>query len=145
MAILTRFDPFRDMFRLQDDLSNAFEDRPAIRGGETLGWTPTCDIYEDGDAVTVRVELAGVDPKEVSVRFENGVLTLRGERKLENSEHKENYHRIERSYGSFTRAFVLPGTIDAEKIRADSKNGVLSVVLPKKAELKPRPIVVKVE
>lgn len=145
MAILTRFDPFRDMFRLQDDLSSVFEDRPSVRSGETLGWTPTCDIYEDGDAVTVRVELAGVDPKEVSVRFENGVLTLRGERKLENAEHRENYHRIERSYGSFTRAFVLPGTIDSEKIRAESKNGVLSVVLPKKAELKPRPIVVKVE
>lgn len=145
MAILTRFDPFRDMFRLQDELGGIFDERPTSRSGEAVGWTPACDIFEDGDAVTVRVELAGVDPKEVSVRFENGVLTLRGERKLENAEHKENYHRIERCYGTFTRAFTLPGTVDPEKIRAESKNGVLSVVLPKKAELKPRPIVVKVE
>lgn len=145
MAILTRFDPFRDMFRLQDDLANVFDERPALRSSESFGWTPPCDIYEDGEAVTVRVELAGVDPKDVSVRFENGVLTLRGERKLEAADKRENYHRIERSYGAFTRSFMVPGTVDAEKIRAESKNGVLSVVLPKKAELKPRPIEVKVQ
>ena len=145
MAILTRFDPFRDMFRLQDDLANVFEDRPALRTGESYGWTPPCDIYEDGEAVIVRVELAGVDPKDVSVRFENGVLTLRGDRKLESADKRENYHRIERSYGAFTRSFMVPGTVDAEKIRAESKNGVLSVTLPKKAELKPRPIEVKVQ
>jgi len=145
MAILTRFDPFRDMFRLQDDLANVFEDRPTVRSAESYGWTPPCDIYEDGEAVLVRVELAGVDPKDVSVRFENGVLTLRGDRKLESADKRENYHRIERSYGAFTRSFMVPGTVDAEKIRAESKNGVLSVTLPKKAELKPRPIEVKVQ
>ncbi len=145
MAILTRFDPFRDMFRLHEDLSNIFDDRATVRPGESLGWTPPCDIYEDGEAVTVRVELAGVDPKDVSVRFENGVLTLRGERKLEAADKRENYHRIERNYGTFARSFMVPGTVDAEKIRAESKNGVLAVVLPKRAELKPRPIEVKVQ
>jgi HSP20 family protein len=144
MAILTRFDPFRDMFRMQDEVLRGLEDRQGGRGHESVGWTPACDIYEDGEAITVRVELAGVEPKDVDVRFENGVLTLRGERKLPNEELTQNYHRIEASYGTFTRTFSLPGTIDTEKIRADAKNGQLSIVLPKRAETKPRAIQVKI-
>ena len=89
-------------------------------------------------------ELAGVDPKDVEVRFENGVLTLKGERKLEKEEKRENYHRVELNYGTFTRSFSLPGTVDAEKIRAESRNGVLTVTLPKKPEAKPRSIQVNV-
>ena len=144
MAILTRFDPFRDVFRLQDDVMRSIEDRQVGRGSESVGWTPACDIYEDGEAITVRVELAGVEPKDVDVRFENGVLTLRGERKLPNEEHQQNYHRVETSYGTFTRTFSLPGTIDSEKIRAEAKTGMLSIVLPKRAETKPRAIQVKI-
>jgi HSP20 family protein len=76
MAMLTRFDPFRDLFRLQDEFNRSFEDRLGTRSGESVGWTPACDIYEDGEGVTLRFELAGVDPKDVDIRFENGVLTV---------------------------------------------------------------------
>ncbi|MBK9515800.1 MAG: Hsp20/alpha crystallin family protein [Anaeromyxobacter sp.] len=144
MAMLTRFDPFRDLARLQEEVARTFDDRHGLRGGESMGWTPACDIYEDGEALTLRFELAGVDPKDVDIRFEEGVLTLRGERRKEKEEKKENYHRVEMSYGSFTRSFSLPAVVDAEKIKAEAKNGVLTVTLPKKAEAKPRPISVKV-
>jgi HSP20 family protein len=144
MASLNRWDPFRDLQRLQEEVSRAFDDRLAVRSGESVGWTPAVDIYEDEEGVTLRFELAGVDPKDVDIRFENGVLTLRGERKLEKEESRDNYHRVEIAYGTFTRSFSLPGTIDAEKIKAESKNGVLTVHLPKKPEAKPKSIQVKV-
>jgi HSP20 family protein len=144
MALLTRWEPFRDLVRLQDEVSRMFDDRLAFRAGESMGWTPACDIYEDGEEVTVRVELAGVEPKDVDIRFENGVLTLKGERKLEREDKRDNYHRVELAYGTFTRSFSLPATVDAEKIRAEAKNGVLVVHLPKKAEAKPKAIQVKV-
>ncbi len=144
MAMLSRWDPLRDLQRFQEEANRLFEDRLAIRGGESVGWTPACDIYEDDEGIALRFELAGVEAKDVDVRFENGVLTLRGERKLEGEEKRENYHRLELSYGTFTRSFSLPGTIDAERIRAESKSGVLTVHLPKKAEAKPKSIQVKV-
>lgn len=143
MAMMTRWEPFREMARLQDEVSRLFEDR-LYRAGESVGWTPACDIYEDEESVTLRFDLAGIDAKDVDVRFENGVLTLKGERKLEKAERKENYHRVELAYGTFTRSFSLPGTVDPEKVRAESKNGVLTIVLPKRAEAKPRAIQVKV-
>jgi HSP20 family protein len=144
MAMLTRYDPFRDLFRLQDELSRTLDDRLGLATGESVGWTPSCDILEDADNLMVRFELAGVEPKDVDVRFENGVLTLRGERKMEKEEKKENHHRVELRYGAFTRSFSLPTTVDAEKIKAEAKNGILTVTLPKRAEAKPRPIQVKV-
>ena len=143
MAMMTRWEPLRDLARLQDEVTRLFDDR-LYRAGESVGWTPACDIYEDEEGVTLRFELAGVEPKDVDVRFENGVLTIRGERKLEQEDKRENYHRVERSYGTFTRSFSLPGTLDAERIKAEAKNGVLAVTLPKKAEAKPRAIQVKV-
>jgi HSP20 family protein len=143
MAMMTRWEPFRDLARLQDEVNRLLDDR-AFRAGESVGWTPPCDIYEDEEAVTLRFELAGVEPKDVDVRFENGVLTVKGERKLERDDKRENYHRVERSYGTFTRSFSLPGTLDPERIKADAKNGVLQITLPKKAEAKPRAIQVKV-
>ena len=144
MASMTRFDPFRDLQRVQDEMAKLFDDRLLARGGESVGWTPKVDIFEDEEGVSLRFELAGVDPKDVDIRFENGVLTLRGERKMENEDKRDNYHRVELAYGTFTRSFSLPATIDAEKIRAESKNGVLTVHLPKKAEAKPKSIQVKV-
>jgi HSP20 family protein len=141
--MMTRWEPFRDLARIQDEMSRLFDDR-LFRAGESVGWTPACDIYEDEEGVSLRFELAGVDPNDVEVRFENGVLTVKGERKLEREDKRENYHRVERQYGTFTRAFSLPGTVDAERIRAESKNGVLTIALPKKAEAKPRAIQVKV-
>ncbi len=143
MALMTRWEPFRDIARIQDEMNRLFDDR-LYRGSESVGWTPACDIYEDEESVTLRFELAGVDPKDVDVRFENGVLTVKGERKLEREDKRENYHRVERSYGTFTRAFSLPATVDPERIKAETKHGVLNVTLPKKAEAKPRPIQVKV-
>ena len=143
MAMMTRWEPFRDIARLQDEMNRLFDER-VFKGGESVGWTPACDIYEDEEGLTLRFELAGVDPKDVEVRFDNGVLTLRGERKLEREDRRENYHRVELSYGTFTRSFSLPGTVDADKIRAESKNGVLVISLPKRADAKPRSIQVKV-
>ncbi len=143
MALLTRFDPFRDMARLQEEMGRLFDERLGTPA-ESVGWTPACDIYEDGDEVLVRAALAGVEPKDVEIRFENGVLTLKGERKMEKEERKENYHRLEMAYGSFTRSFALPATVDPEKIRAEAKHGILVIHLPKKAEAKPKSIQVKV-
>jgi HSP20 family protein len=119
-------------------------DEHLYKGGESVGWTPACDIYEDEEGLTLRFDLSGVEAKDVEVRFENGVLTLRGERKLEKEEKRENYHRVELSYGTFTRSFSLPATVEAENIHAEAKNGLLTVTLPKKAEAKPRSIQVKV-
>ena len=144
MAMMTTWHPFRELARVQEEMNRALGDERLFRAGESVGWTPSCDIYEDGDEILVRAELAGVEPKDVEIRFENGVLTLKGERKLEMEEKRENYHRVEMSYGSFTRSFALPATVDAEKIRAESKDGVLSVHLPKKLEAKPKAIQVKV-
>ena len=145
MAMLTRWDPFRELARAQEEMNRAFGDeRLLFRAGESVGWTPACDIYEDGEEIVVRADLAGVEPKDVDIRFENGVLTLKGERKLEKEDKRENYHRLELSYGTFTRSFSLPATIDVEKILAESKQGVLSIHLPKKLEAKPKSIQVKV-
>jgi len=145
MAMLTRWDPFRELARVEEEMNRSLGDgRLLFRAGESVGWTPACDIYEDGDEIVVRAELAGVEPKDVQIRFENGVLTLKGERKLEKEEKRENYHRVELTYGTFTRGFSLPASIDAEKIRAESKHGVLLVHLPKKPEAKPKSIQVKV-
>ncbi len=142
---MTRFEPFKELARLQDEMSRALNDQQHLyRSGESVGWTPACDIYEDEEGVTLRFDLAGVEAGDVDVRFENGVLTLRGERKLEHADRRDRYHRIELAYGTFTRSFALPSTVDAEKIRAEAKNGVLVIALPKRAEAKPRSIQVKV-
>jgi HSP20 family protein len=144
MAMLATWHPLRELARAQAEMNRALGEERLFRAGESVGWTPSCDIYEDGEEIVVRAELAGVEPKDVDIRYENGVLTLKGERKLEMEENRENYHRIELSYGTFTRGFSLPASIDAEKIRAESKHGVLLVHLPKKAEAKPKSIQVKV-
>jgi HSP20 family protein len=125
-------------------MSRLFDDRLFKGGGESVGWTPAADVFEDEEGLSLRFDLAGVDPKNVDIRFENGVLTVRGERKLQDEDKRENYHRVELAYGTFTRSFSLPGTVDAEKIRAEAKNGLLTVFLPKRAEAKPRAIQVTV-
>ncbi len=142
---MTRFEPFKELARLQDEMSRLLEDRQHLyRSGESVGWTPACDIFEDEEGVSLHFDLAGVNAQDVDVRFENGVLTIRGERKLEHADRRDRYHRIELAYGTFTRSFALPGSVDAEKIRAEAKNGILVVSLPKRAEAKPRSIQVKV-
>jgi HSP20 family protein len=146
MAI-TRYDPFRDLFRLQDQLFKTFGETYGTReeGGLTGAWTPAVDVFEDNDAITLKVELPEVDTKDVDIQVEANQLTIRGERKLENSENRDNYHRIERTYGAFSRSFTLPSTVDTEHISAESRDGVLRVVLPKRAETKPRQIKVQVD
>ncbi len=144
MAMLTRWDPWRELTRMQDDMARLFAERSTMPAGESLGWSPAVDIYEDAEGLSLRFDLAGVEPKDVDIRFENGVLTIKGERRLEKEEQKENYHRVELAYGAFNRSFSLPATINAEQIKAEAKNGLLSVNLPKKAEAKPKSIQVKV-
>ena len=146
MAI-TRYDPFRDLFRLQDQLFKTFGETYGSREetGLTGAWTPAVDVYEDNDSIVLKVELPEVDAKDVDIQIEANQLTVRGERKLEKSENRDNYHRIERTYGMFSRSFTLPNTVDTEHISAESKDGVLRVVLPKRAETKPRQIKVQVD
>lgn len=142
---MTRYEPFKELARLQEEMSRVLDERQQVyRTGESVGWTPPCDIFEDEEGVTLRFDLAGVNTEDVDVRFENGVLTIRGERKLEHADRRDRYHRIELSYGTFTRSFALPASVDAEKIRAEAKNGILVVALPKRAEARPRSIQVKV-
>jgi len=149
MAIM-RNDPFRDLFQLQDQLFKTFDSAVRARGPEreqglTGTWTPLVDVFEDADGVTLKAELPEVEPNEVEISVEDSTLTLRGERKLEQTTVENGYQRLERPYGAFQRSFTLPPTIDAEHISAESKNGVLSIRLPKRAETKPRQIKVQVD
>jgi HSP20 family protein len=144
---MTRYEPFRDLFRLQDQLFKTFGEAYGSReeSGLTGAWVPAVDVFEDNDAITLKLELPEVDAKDVDIQIEANQLTVRGERKLENSENRDNYHRIERTYGAFSRSFTLPSTVDTEHISAESKDGVLRIVLPKRAETKPRQIRVQVD
>jgi HSP20 family protein len=142
------------MLTLQDRMNRMFDEsfRGASRGtaaGEedwALGgsWAPAVDIYEQDGNIVLKAELPGVDSKDVDIRLENNVLTLSGERKLDTEVKRENYHRVERSYGSFTRSFTLPTVVDQEKIKADYQDGVLRVTLPKREEAKPKQISIAV-
>lgn len=135
--MLRRFDPFAEVRRLQEEMDGWMG---ASRGS---AFTPAVDIYEDKESITVRAELAGMKPDDVHVSVENNVLTLRGERKLERAEDKQGYHRIERAYGQFSRSFALPQLVDAERIHAEMKEGVLTLRLPKKGEPQPRRVEIK--
>ena len=146
MAI-TRTDPFRNFFNLQDQLFRTF-DATYGRGDReesmTATWSPLVDIFEDQDGITLKAELPEVDAKDVDIQLEGNTLTLRGERKLEKDDNRDGYHRIERTYGAFSRTFTLPEMVDVEHITAQSKDGVLRIHLPKKPETKPRQIKVAV-
>ena len=151
MAIV-RWEPFRDLVSLQERMNRLFED--SFRGvGRSAGeedwalggsWAPAVDIFEQGSDIVLKAELPGVDAKDVDIRVENNTLTLRGERKFDNEVNKENYHRVERAYGTFSRSFTLPTIVDTEKIKADYRDGVLRVTLPKKEEAKPKQIAISV-
>jgi HSP20 family protein len=121
---LIRWDPFRGF-------------NSAI---STTAWNPSVDIFETDNDVVVKAELPGMDPKSIDVRLENNVLLLKGERHFEKETKEENYHRVEREYGSFSRAFSLPMAVKEEKITAEYKDGILKIVLPKKEEVKPKTI-----
>ncbi len=149
MAMLTRWEPMRDFVALSRAVNRMIDEEPftpLFRETQDLStWAPAVDVYEDAESVRLTAELPGLEHKDVDVRIENGVLTLTGERKLEDEEKKDNYYRIERRYGAFTRSFTLPTTVDADKVKAEFKNGLLKITLPKREEAKPKQIKVKVE
>lgn len=148
MTVLTRFEPFREFATLQDRVNRVFRD--SYRGGSqdesltTSSFAPAVDVYEDEHNVTLKIEVPGIEEKDIDIRLENNTLTVHGERKIEKEEKEENYRRVERQYGSFTRTFNLPTTVDSEKVSATYDKGVLKIALPKKAEAKPKQIKVNV-
>ena len=136
---LVKWDPFRDFNRLPLRFGDFFAkdfDAPVA----TTTWNPSVDIFENDNEVVIKAELPGMNAKDIDVRLENNVLMLKGERHFEKETKDENYHRIEREYGSFSRSFALPTAVNGEKVFAEYKDGVLKVVLPKKEETKPKPI-----
>jgi HSP20 family protein len=147
MTVLTRWDPFREFSTLQDRMNRLFRDSFGEGREEALTTTafaPPVDVYEDEHNVTLKIEVPGIEEKDIDVRIENHTLTVHGERKFEKEEKEENYRRVERQYGSFTRTFALPNTIDTEHVTANYDKGVLKIKLAKKAEAKPKQIKVNV-
>jgi len=146
MTVLTRWEPFREFSTLQDRMNRLF--RESFEGQDqslaTSSFAPAVDVYEDEHQVTLKIEVPGIDEKDIDVRVENNTLTVTGERKIEKEEKQENYRRVERQYGSFTRTFTLPQTVDSEHVTANYEKGVLKIALPKKAEAKPKQIKVNV-
>jgi HSP20 family protein len=146
MTVLTRWDPFREFSTLQDRLNRMFRDSYGDREEPltTSTFAPPVDVYEDEHNVTLKIEVPGIDEKDLDVRIENNTLTVHGERKFEKEEKEENFRRVERQYGSFTRSFTLPNTVDTDSIQAAYEKGILKVQLAKKAEAKPKQIKVNV-
>jgi len=145
MTVLTRWDPFRELHSLQNRMNRLFDEQ---YGGQeamtTSAFVPPVDIYEDQHGLQLKLEVPGIDEKDLDIKVENNVLTVSGERKFEKEQKEENFHRIERRYGSFTRSFTLPTTVDTEKITAEYNNGVLNIRLVKREEAKPKQIKVSI-
>ena len=136
---LIKWDPFREFNTLPVRLGGFFAknwEAPL----STTGWNPSVDIFENDNEVVIKAELPGMNAKDIEVRLENNVLMLKGERHFEKEAKEENYHRIEREYGAFSRSFALPAAVNGDKVTAEYKDGVLNIVLPKKEETKPKPI-----
>jgi len=150
MAIV-RWNPLDDLLGLQKKMNKIFEEsflsRKASEDEEMSSglWVPAVDIYETGSDIVLKAELPEINQKDIQINIEDNVLTLKGERKFEKETKEENYHRIERSYGSFSRSFTLPGSVDKEKVKASYKNGVLKITMPKKEESKPKQVTIDVD
>jgi HSP20 family protein len=147
MTVLTRWEPFREFVTLQDRMNRLFRESYPEGREEALTtstFAPPVDVYEDEHSITLKIEVPGIEEKDIDVRLENNTLTVHGERKFEKEEKEENYRRVERQYGSFTRTFTLPNTVDAENVTANYDKGVLKVQLAKKSEAKPKQIKVNV-
>ncbi len=146
MTVLTRWEPFREFATLQDRMNRLF--RESYEGRDealtTSTFAPAVDVYEDEHNIVLKIEVPGIDEKDIDIRLENNTLTIHGERKIEKEEKEENYRRVERQYGSFTRTFTLPNTVDTENVQANYDKGVLKVQLAKRAEAKPKQIKVNV-
>jgi HSP20 family protein len=146
VSLVTRWDAHHGLSGLQEQVNRLFESSfPGRSDNSALTtWAPAVDIYETENELVVKADLPDVSEKDLDVRIENNTLTIRGERKFEKKVEEENYLRVERTYGSFSRSFSLPNTVNSEAIKADYKNGVLTVELPKRAESKPKQIKVNV-
>ena len=143
-ATLSRFEPFRGTVQEQfHRLFNEAFDRSTEEGGLTA-WAPAFDIYETEHELVVQADLPDIQPEELDIRVENNILTIRGERKFEKKVNENNYLRVERTYGSFRRSFSLANTVNSEAIKAEYRDGVLTLTVPKRAEAKPKPIKVNV-
>ncbi len=145
---LVRYEPWSLLNQLHNEIDRLFEaGRPALREGESSvaasDWVPAVDIKEEPDRYVIRADVPGVDPKDIEVNMENGVLTIKGERESESKEEREGYKRIERVKGSFFRRFSLPDTADVEQVSAKAKDGVLEVIIPKQQRVQPRRIEVQ--
>jgi HSP20 family protein len=141
---ITRWDPFREVVALQNRLNAVFGNAETESPLTTASFVPAVDVYEDDKKVVLKLEVPGIEEKDLDVRVENHTLTVKGERKFEKEEKEENFHRIERRFGSFYRAFTLPSTVDTENVDAKYEAGVLKLELKKKPEAQPRQIKVNV-
>jgi HSP20 family protein len=148
MTLLTRWDPLRDLATMQNRLNRFVRESYSPEGPEealtTTSFAPPVDIYEDEHTIAVKMEVPGIDEKDIDVRIESNTLTVHGERKIEKEEKEENFRRIERQYGSFTRSFTLPSSVDTGQVSAHYDKGILKISLAKKAEAKPKQIKVNV-
>ncbi|HZQ19818.1 MAG TPA: Hsp20/alpha crystallin family protein [Terriglobales bacterium] len=146
MTVLTRWDPFREFTTLQDRMNRLFRDShgDTEEALTTSSFAPAVDVYEDEHNITLNIEVPGIDEKDIDIRVENNTLTVHGERKFEKEQKEENFRRVERQYGNFTRSFTLPNTVDTESIQANYDKGILKIQLAKKAEAKPKQIKVNV-
>jgi len=149
MTLLTRWDPLRDLATMQNRINRFVRESYSPEGPEealttTTNFAPAVDIYEDEHNITLKMEVPGIDEKDIDVRIENTTLTVHGERKFEKEEKEENFRRVERQFGSFTRSFTLPSSVDTGQVSANYDKGVLKISLAKKAEAKPKQIKVNV-
>ena len=146
MRTMNRWEPSRGATTLQEQLNRVFGNVLERAGDESnlTPWAPAVDIFETEHELVVKADLPDVDPQDLDIHVENNILTIRGERKFENQEKEENYLRIERAYGSFSRTFSLANTVNSDAIKADYKNGVLTLSIPKREEAKPKQIKVNV-
>jgi len=151
MTLLTRWEPFREFSTMQDRVNRmnrffreSYSPEVPEEALTTTSFAPLVDIYEDEHTIALKMEVPGIDEKDIDVRLENNTLTVHGERKIEKEEKEENFRRIERQYGSFTRSFTLPSSVDPGQVSANCDKGVLKITLAKKADAKPKQIKVNV-
>src|SRR6202162_3992592 len=151
MTLVTRWEPFREFSPQQDRMNRMnrlFRESYSPEGTEdaltTTSFAPPVDIYEDEHNITLKLEVPGIDEKDIHVHVDNNTLTVHGERQIEKEEKEENFRRVERQFGSFTRSFTLPSSVDTGQVSADYNQGVLKIKLAKKAEAKPKQIKVNV-
>jgi len=141
---LVRWDPFRDLTALQSEVNRLFSRASGGDVGERQSWTPAIDVVETEDAIVLKAELAGMDPKDINIEVQDNVLTVSGDRRFEEEVKEDKFYRIERRYGSFSRSLALPPTADESKVEARYENGLLQITVPKAEVARPKKITVAV-